>query len=171
MDASKAFEQLTALTGDGNYHLLTLNFPEKVELGVFRELSAMLDTPAQVRVLLESGSWREQLIAYMAVMASRSHSHLEQLKQCFRAGSFISPQLAVAISLQTKRQGLNFFVGALEESEGLSSKALGAIVACLPICGAIKVSVPALQLDPGEFRVGFESAVNHLSFWQRNGWQ
>lgn len=171
------FEQLSNISGESAYYLITLNYPEKVNLNYYQELYRIIDRSTQIKLLLSTQSWREQLIAYMLIMSSGNCSFIEDIKDCFNQGSHISPQLAVVIALQDRKQALNYFLALIESfqlsNQSLSgiSKSIGAIMAVMPTCGGFEISIPKLNLDLDNFNTGFLVASHHLNFWQKNGWE
>ncbi|WP_026470874.1 hypothetical protein [Alkanindiges illinoisensis] len=171
------FEQLHTISGENTYYLIALNYPEKVNISYYQELFQIIDSSTQIKLLLSTQSWREHLIAYMLIMSNYDNNFVEAIKHCFSQGSDISPQLAVAIALQDRKQALNYFLALIESfqlsNKSLSaiSKSIGAIMAVMPTCGGFEISIPKLNLDLDNFNTGFLVACHHLNFWQKNGWE
>lgn len=174
---SDIFQTLQKISGETDYYLLALNHPEKVNISYYQEIFQNINSSYQIKQLLSTQSWREHLVAYMLIMSNNNHDFIEDVKDCFNQGSHISPQLAVAIALQNRRQALNYFLTLVKSfylaNKPLSSisKSIGAIMAVLPICGGFEISMPKLNLDLDSFKIGYLVASHHLDFWEKNGWE
>jgi hypothetical protein len=164
------FQQLFNISGENTYYLRALHDLENIDLNYYYKLFNIIDDPAQITILLSSESWREHLIAYMLIMTNKTNFFTEELKECFSRGSYISPQLAVAFALQTRKEGLRYFLDCLESSR-ISSKSIGALMAVLPTCWGFKLSISDLNIDLDDFKIGYLMASHHLTFWQKNGWE
>ena len=117
---------------------------------------------------INSGAWRDQLVALVCIFASKKDAWFEQLKSSFLNHSFVAPQLAVAISLNHREDALGFFRECLSDKfrgDKLYSKQIGAAFALLPLVGQSDISMDGIEVDVSEFSIGSGVAVSHHRFW------
>jgi len=116
--------------------------------------------------LLNETSWREQLVAYTYILASFKSEHLPLLQVALEKGSFISPQLVVAIAVLGKRE-MGEYLKSMLSASSISGKSKGAILSVLPSCFINELTIDSFNVDLSEFGMGFRVAEQHMQHWRR----
>ena len=160
---SSVTERLSELSGDDAYYLKNLNSIESVNISYYQEIHAALKD-SELLELLSSENWRDHLIAYVLILVGERTDMKDAIKQRIKSGSFVSPQLCVAMAILDKGVG-KYFLGLIDKPE-LDSKVLGAVMSILPACYIAKVSMNGQEIDLNQFGVGFDAASNHFRFWR-----
>lgn len=156
---------LAEKTQDPTYYLKSLNYIEEVDLEIYRSLINSLSN-SEVQVLIEDDNWRSQLVAYMVVLLGQKIEFLELLKNGLLKGSFVSPQIVVAIVMLGKKQVAEFLQEIIV-SKSCNSKVHGAIFAVLPYCLINNITPSEIEFDLSEFGIGFNAAQQHIRFWKK----
>jgi hypothetical protein len=167
-EMEEIFEYITEKSGDDTYYLKSLNFIEEVDLDIYSSLTEVYPAESIV-ALLEEINWRPHLVAYTYALASGEHEHLAKFKSALIKGSFVSPQIVVAITIMGKRASGKFLLDLLG-SQDVSSKTKGAIVAALPYCLVNEAVLGDNILDLSEFGMGYSIAEHHLKFWRKRNY-
>jgi len=103
------------------YHLHLLNLvwsDERVEhdLQIYRRVADWLATdPAYWAEIIRAANWRHCLVGCACLLASRRHEFYDDLCHRFRAGSFVTPQIAVTLGLLDPAQASGFFGSVLDD--------------------------------------------------------
>ena len=168
---------LEELTGDPTFYLKPLNLiwkDDEIEVGlaVYRKIAKILeDDPSYYKEIIRVDSWRENLTAYMCLMVTKNQYYFELLKKRFIDGSFVSPQLAVALCNLHNDVCLDFFYDCLNihfQKNIDKSKQIGAIVTLVPNLinnrGNI-IELNGLIIESCDFCTGINVADIHNRFW------
>ncbi|WGL16662.1 hypothetical protein PVT68_18160 [Microbulbifer bruguierae] len=169
------FKRLEELSNDGSFYLKALNLsfqPSEVEsdLSIFSALASELESEhAAYGNLLLDVNWRSHLIAYMCLTVSENKSHLEDLKSCFKNGSMVSPQIAVAMARLHFREMMDFFPNYINGGHGAeSSSQIGASLILLQSMFVRELTFPKSQLNIERFYLGQSVAQYHSGFWLKH---
>jgi len=118
---TRVFDWLDAESKSENYHLIPLNLVwseagVEHDLAVFRRVADRLaGESAYWAELIREPSWRHSLLGCTCLLVSRRHEFFDELCYRFRAGSFIAPQIAVALGLLHGSAARPFFESILDE--------------------------------------------------------
>lgn len=86
------------------------------DLKVFRGVADLLATdPNYWAEIIRERSWRHCLAACTCLLVSKRHEFCDDLSYRFREGSFVAPQIAVAIGLLHKTFAQSFFESLLDD--------------------------------------------------------
>ncbi|WHI45394.1 hypothetical protein [Microbulbifer sp. VAAF005] len=169
------FERLEELSNDSSFYLKALNLsfqPSEVEsdLYIFSALASELESEhAAYKKQLLDVNWRSHLIAYMCLIVSENRTHLEDLKSCFKNGSMVSPQIAVAIARLHFREMMDFFPSYINSGHGAESSAqIGASLILLQSMFVPEFAFPKSQLNIERFYLGLSVAQHHSRFWLKH---
>ncbi|WP_444930814.1 hypothetical protein ACJJIF_03240 [Microbulbifer sp. SSSA002] len=162
------FKYISDKSGDNTYYLKSLNCLDGVDLDLYCSLGEAFPV-RDIYALLSDRNWRPQLVAYTFALARNGNNGLDQFKAALSRGSFVSPQLIVAIAMLGKRESGKFLLELLTDST-TSSKSKGAIVAALPYCFVNEAALGEYTLDLSEFGMGHSIAEQHIRFWDKRGY-
>jgi hypothetical protein len=86
------------------------------DLELYRRVADRLASdPAYWAEIIRDAAWRHSLAGCTCLLASRRHEFFDDLCYRFRAGSFVAPQLAVALGLLHGSAARSFFESVLDE--------------------------------------------------------
>ncbi|MCX2781182.1 hypothetical protein [Microbulbifer thermotolerans] len=165
---NKIFKYISNKSGDNTYYLKSLNYVDEVDLNLYCSLDKVFSVQ-EIYSLLGDENWRSHLVAYTFALAKGAKEGLSEFKATLTRGSFVSPQLVVAIAMLGERESSKFLLSMLKNPT-VSHKSKGAIIAALPYCSVSKASLEEDALDLSEFSMGHSIAEQHLKFWSRRAY-
>jgi len=87
------------------------------DLELYRRVADQLAVdPAYWAEIIRDAAWRHSLAGCTCLLASRRHEFFDELCYRFRAGSFVSPQIAVTLGLLHGSAARPFFESILDDS-------------------------------------------------------
>ncbi|WP_445356284.1 hypothetical protein ACJJI5_11120 [Microbulbifer sp. EKSA008] len=169
------FKRLEELSNDGSFYLKAFDlsfqpFEVESDLSIFSALATELETEhTGYETLLLDVNWRSHLIACMCLIVSENKSHLEELKNRFKNGSMVSPQIAVAMARLHFREMMDFFPSYINSGHGPeSSTQIGAALVLLQSMFVREFTFPKSQLNIERFYLGLSVAQHHSGFWLKH---
>jgi hypothetical protein len=138
------------------------------------------DRPDYWRELIRARNWRYTLVGYAALMAVRETRFLDDLLYRYREGSWVAPQLAVALGLVHPAETLTEFEAVIREPEAWTDvKPVFSAYAVLKLMGCEVVrefeasdlfrrAHTASTMTSHEIqdsRVGIDVVHSHWKFW------
>lgn len=165
---------LGEMTDEPTYYLRALNLTwdeSEVEsaMAIYGKLAQRINgVPRLFDELLTCRNWRESLTVYMCLMVTEDRHYFDKLTNHFVQGSFVSPQIAVALSVLHKDQCLQLFQDCLTRTfkdDINCSKQIGAIVSLMPSLGTNVINLNRLKIEASDFSAGMNAAHQHNIFW------
>ena len=142
-------------------------------LAVFRRVADRLaGEPAYWAEIIREASWRHSLVGSTCLLASRRHEYFDELCYRFRAGSFVTPQIAVTLGLLHGSSACLFFESVLDDPALRSSpkQAVSAhrILARLGAQSAHDISIEAWRdFEHDDAMIADKVVAAHWDFWSR----
>jgi hypothetical protein len=172
-DPNRVFDWL-GFAGSVPYYLIPLNLVwsdrgADYDIGHFAQVGARLsEEPDYWRYLFHSNAWREHLVATTCALAIKSREFREDIQCTIVRGSFVGPQLIVALALLHSPSSDKWIEStASSDWHSTQFKNYGAFgVICKRKGLAFKP--PAVfrnQLEQDEYSIGHAVAAAHLDFW------
>ena len=172
----RVFHWLEEISGEKTAYLKMLNLVVPASeisehLKMWRQLGKRVEADrGYYWELMKDGNWRANLVACFCLLATNNRNCQKHLERKFLRGSFVSPQIAVALTLLHPKTTRDLFMLCLRsEFRGVKarSKELGAITALLPqIDPKIEKPVDPI-IDELEFKIGERVATEHFKFWSK----
>lgn len=141
------------------------------DLELYRRVADQLaGDPAYWAEIIRDAAWRYSLAGCTCLLASRRHEFFDALCHRFRAGSFVAPQIAVALGLLHSSAARSFFESVLAEPKWRSrpKQAVSAHYALLRLgeCPAHEISVDGWRsIEHDDAMVADMVMAAHWNFW------
>jgi hypothetical protein len=162
------------------YHLhpLNLNWSKQGmehDLDLFRSVADRLQAdPTYWSIILRDANWRSPLVGCVCLLLRCPAGFFSDLEFCFRAGSMVSPQIAVTAGLVYPEQAIPFFVSFLGEAEAtqrprdfVSAEQVLVRLGKQSLVPVARPSQWSRVLDSDEVTLAEEVVSQHWEFWKQ----